>query len=1606
MKSNLALFKTSVALCLLFFVNNLHAQLTANFSATTVAGCAPLLVNFTDASTGNPDQWEWDLGNGTISYYQHPSLTYFNPGVYTIKLTVKKGAATATITKTQYINAYASPVIDFTQSAAVGCFPLKVSFINQSTPGSGIAVSYLWDFGDGTTSTLKDPDHTYNSMGQYNISLQSVNSNGCKSSITRLKALDIQTGVKAAFTPGTATNCKVPATVPFTNTSTGTGTMSYSWDFGDGAQSTAKDPLHTYTAAGHYVVKLAITNNSGCTDTFINNNVEVGINEATFTAPAVSCVTKPVTFSNLSTTSAVNISWNFGDGATATGLSVTHAYAAIGTYPITQVVNFGSCIDTKTGSIQIIKRPVVDFSSLDTLSCKAPYTATFQANAPDAVDWKWDFGDGATSTDSAPVHTYATQGSYKVSLTITNSAGCTETIEKPGFVVVQKPIVRIMDIAQEGCVPYSFSPTLDINSPVPITDYLWDFGDGTTSTDPKPTHIYTTKGLYTITVTYRTKDGCQETISKSDLIKVGNKLPVAFTASPLLVCASDPIHFTDLTKAIPPATDTVDTWFWQFGDGGVSSEKNPIYIYSDTGRFSVSLTVKSNGCDSWVLYRDYVRILPPIARFKEIISCGNPYWRSFDNTSIFDRSKAPLSFLWNFGDGTTSTLEYPSHTYAATGKYTVTLTVVNGGCQHTTSNTVFIVDNTLRFTATKDTICPNTDITFNMSISDTTNLISKHITSNYSAHTWFNDTTVTETYTKPGDYTVYAVIVDTNKCIKSIPLPVKVIKTQAALTAPATACINAPAAFTDQSTVDAPLGITGHTINYGDGSPDEINPASFTHTWAQAGNYTISLKVTDSKGCTDSTTAKILIADPRATFMSPDSMSCTGKNISFKSIGDPSYTYTWNFGDGQTITGPNPVHTYSNQGTYNIQLDYTDQYGCHNSFSKMNYIQINNPVATFSINANQSTCPPLVVTFTSTSQYAESVEWDFDDGNTSNLSSPTHFYTYPGEYWPTLKVTSKGGCVDVIHDQKITILGPKGTLTYDKTPGCTPHTVNFTGNTTDAVSFVWDFNDGSTATTTPANPQISHTYDRPGSYLPRMILKDAQGCQVPVTGKDTVYVYGIQANFKTDKQSLCDRGFIQFDDLSVSNDLITGYVWTLGDGTTATTKSFSHQYLAPGNYPVKLEVTTLHNCKHDTTSAVPLQVIPSPKPGITGPTAACVPVSFQFAGSLLNSNPYTLSWSWDFDNGQTASTQTPPPATYNQAGSYNVSLTITNSYNCSGNFVYPVIVHPLPAVNAGNDIVVCRNQPKLLQASGAVNYTWSSTGNLSCTTCSSTMVNPASTVKYYVEGESAFGCKATDSVLVTVQQPFTITANKGDTLCTDETYRLQASGADVYTWTPASGLDNAQSATPNAKPQATTLYQVIGKDQNNCFSDTAWVPVIVYPYPAITMDKERKVIVGTSTTLKPELSADVVSINWSPATWLSCVNCAAPVSTPKQTIEYKLQVANEGGCVTEEAITLFVMCNGENIFIPNTFSPNGDGNNDVFFPRGKGISYIQRFRVYNRWGEEVFKEVAFYTNDASKGWNGTYKGVPEKEDVYVYVIEVVCENGQALTFKGDVTLIR
>src|SRR5688572_13482931 len=156
----------------------LQAQPVANFSANPVSGCAPMVINFTDLSTGNPTQWRWDLGNGTISFLKNPSVTYFNPGQYTVKLVVQNANGSDSLTKTGYITIFAQPVVNFTGSPLTGCFPLPVQFSDLSTPGSGTITQWQWDFGDGNSSNLQNPSHTYTAAGNYNLSLRVTNSNG------------------------------------------------------------------------------------------------------------------------------------------------------------------------------------------------------------------------------------------------------------------------------------------------------------------------------------------------------------------------------------------------------------------------------------------------------------------------------------------------------------------------------------------------------------------------------------------------------------------------------------------------------------------------------------------------------------------------------------------------------------------------------------------------------------------------------------------------------------------------------------------------------------------------------------------------------------------------------------------------------------------------------------------------------------------------------------------------------------------------------------------------------------------------------------------------------------------------------------------------------------------------------------------------------------------------------------------------------------------------------------------------------------------------------------------------------------------------------------
>ncbi|HKB44046.1 MAG TPA: gliding motility-associated C-terminal domain-containing protein, partial [Chitinophagaceae bacterium] len=152
-------------------------------------------------------------------------------------------------------------------------------------------------------------------------------------------------------------------------------------------------------------------------------------------------------------------------------------------------------------------------------------------------------------------------------------------------------------------------------------------------------------------------------------------------------------------------------------------------------------------------------------------------------------------------------------------------------------------------------------------------------------------------------------------------------------------------------------------------------------------------------------------------------------------------------------------------------------------------------------------------------------------------------------------------------------------------------------------------------------------------------------------------------------------------------------------------------------------------------------------------------------------------------------------------------------------------------------------------------------------------------------------------------------------------------------------------------------------------------------------------------------TGSIISYSWSPPISLDCLDCLTPFANPRTTTKYTVQVQDKYSCVNKGNVTVQIVCDEKNFFIPNTFSPNGDGSNDIFYPRGKGLFRIKSLRIFNRWGEVVFEKREFQANDPSSGWDGIYKGKKPVPDVYVYQVEIYCNNDQLIKLAGNVALI-
>lgn len=281
------------------------------------------------------------------------------------------------------------------------------------------------------------------------------------------------------------------------------------------------------------------------------------------------------------------------------------------------------------------------------------------------LEWEWDFGDGATSTDQNPTHQYAAEGEYTVSLSIATADGAASRT-KPAYVAVRKLRLPVADfsVSAEEVLAGTQVQFMDLSAPgtAPITQWLWTFGDGTTSNQPNPSHTYSNGGQFTVSLTVTTIYG-SDTHAVGGLVSVLTEQPIAdFTADKTTPLYNTQVRFTDLSDA---GTAPIGTWLWTFGDGGTSYSRNPVHTYARSGRYTVTLMVVTNHGSDTVVKENYIEAQVEAPTFE--IDNNNKYYTDLDALQFMDTSTTGDTWVtartWRFGDGASSALQNPTHSY-------------------------------------------------------------------------------------------------------------------------------------------------------------------------------------------------------------------------------------------------------------------------------------------------------------------------------------------------------------------------------------------------------------------------------------------------------------------------------------------------------------------------------------------------------------------------------------------------------------------------------------------------------------------------------------------------------------------------------------------------------------------------------------------------------------------------------------------------------------------------------------------------------------------------------------------------------------------------------
>ncbi|MCZ2299369.1 MAG: PKD domain-containing protein [Chitinophagales bacterium] len=1111
--------------------------------------------------------------------------------------------------------------------------------------------------------------------------------------------------------------------------------------------------------------------------------------------------------------------------------------------------------------------------------------------------------------------------------------------------------------------------------------------------------------------------GSQGNSSAPVTITINPDAKALYTFTKNKSCTPFNINSSIIHPTLYPSQNASYNWYANgvsIGNGTVF----PGYILSTPGD-SITiklLAVSKFGCKNDSIEYKFYSIPKPATAFtlSDTLGCG-PLTVSFNNTTP---NISLFNYVWNFGNGVTSNTAQPgSITFATNPNYTDTTYIVKlhalNTCDTTTTTKFITVKSKPKaiFTPNKSVGCSPMTVQFsNLSKGNGVSYIWNFgdgspsvpiATKSSQTHTFI--TGVQDTFNVKliaindcgNDTLNYTIVVSPNQ----VHLDFAINGNQAEGCKPHTVQF-----------VNASSGANSFQWNFGDGNTLNTtkNIDTVTHTFLQPGTYHVVLLA--SNGCSDTTSTELIkvVNSPIANFAFTPNSVCIGDTIHFNNLSDTTTSVVWNFKDGFTSAVNNPQHSFSNAGIYNVQLKAIRQYNsglvCIDTISKPVTI-VSKLSGNFTVTDTLIHCTPFTATLTNLSLPSALTVWTFTPGGNDTGNIVTHTFNQNGTYQVKMLATALGGC-KYEAEKTIHVQAPVGNFSYDHGFICGNTPVKFSANTQYADSLIWNFGDGTIVVTSNVST-VYHTYNTSGLFIPKVTLKSNYNCNVLLNGVDTIKVDYVVAGFKNNVQQKCGYSTVQFTDTSRIYFTPVTYYWEFGDGTFSNLKNPSHVYTSTNTWAVKLTVTSVSGCISTINKNIFIKVDDKPNASILAPTTACTqkPVLYQ---AQINANDSITVMHWTFSNGFVTNGVT-VNNTYTSTGNFTATLIAGTVNGCMDTVSKSIIINPSPAVIASNDVKICKGQSVQISASGATTYSWSPINStLSCTNCPNPIANPLVTTLYTITGTNNFGCTNTDSVLVTVAQPIHLSVSNNDTICIGQSSQLSVSGGATYIWSPNATLNNSTSSAPIATPTVTTKYRVIGFDGYNCFQDTAYVTVAVGKYPTITLGADKTLATGTPLPLVSQVTnGPITKWVWGPSSAsLNCFDCPQPIATIKKEICYTVEAYNLYKCVAKDTLCVKVFCENSQVFIPNAFTPDADGVNDVLMVRAQGIKTIKHFRVFNRWGQVVFDKSNFPPNDVAFGWDGNINGKPAAPDVYVYTCEVVCENDVTYTYKGNVAILK